>query len=71
MKESDIMLEFFKRWAEWDMQLCYKRGLKRAIRKVNSHAYDVNDTEYNRWLEIAQTYAVKCGVKSITVKRRA
>lgn len=65
------MLKFFKRWVEWDMQQCYKRGLRRAIRKVNSHAYDVDDTEYNKWLQIAINYAVRCGVKSITVKTRA
>ena len=65
------MLKFLRELEEWDMKQCYKRGLKRAIRKANRHVYDIDDAEYNKWVNVAICYAARLGLTSITVKTRA
>lgn len=64
------MLEFFKQWIEWDRKLMLKRGLKRALRKADWHAYDRNRAEYDKWVQVACNYAAELGLKSITVTER-
>lgn len=64
------MLELLKQYVEWDTKQCYKRGLKRAIRKANNHIWDVDRTEYNKWVNVACCYAARLGLKSIKIKKR-
>lgn len=64
------MPESFEQLVEWNRKFVLRRGLRRAIRKANWHAYDRKRDKYDFWVKVACNYAARLGLESITVEER-